>query len=90
MKSKYRKYDIYIVDNFERTLLNMRHDLSLRVYRSTFYRGYILMKIKKNNINKAMKRLQLYKSRNLEIQFPIEKVIIEDYKEHNKEGKTNY
>lgn len=85
MKSKYRKYDIYIVDNFERTLLNMRQaDLSLRVDSPMFYRGYILMKIKRHNINKAMKRLQLYKARNIEIQWVIEETISKDYKEHNK------
>ena len=89
MKSEYKKYDIYLKDNFERTLLNMRQaDLSLRADSPMFYRGYILMKIKKNNINKAMKRLQLYKARNIEIQWVIEKTITEDYNEHNEKTKN--
>lgn len=64
----------------------MRQELSLRTDLPEFDRSWRLMKIKRRNINKAMKRLQLYKARNPKnhgIQFYIEKVITEEYKEHN-------
>ena len=80
MKSKYRKYDLYIRNEVERNLLVMRQqDLSLKVDRSRFNRDFILMKIRRYNINKAMKRLQMYKARNIEIDDMIERIIIEDY-----------
>lgn len=80
MKSKYRRYNLYIRNEVERNLLVMRQqDLSLRVDRSRFNRDFILMKIRRYNINKAMKRLQMYKARNIEIDDMIEGIIIEDY-----------
>lgn len=84
MKSKYKRYNIYLVDETERTLLNMiQKDLSRTDY-SLFARSFTLMKIKRHNINKAMKRLQLYKSRNLKVQWAVEETISKDYKEYNK------
>ena len=80
MKSKYRRYNLYIRNEVERNLLVMRQqDLSLRIDRSRFNRDFILMKIRRYNINKAMKRLQMYKARNIEIDDMIEGIIIEDY-----------
>lgn len=83
MKSKYRRYDMYLESYTETTLLNMKQELSLRLDRPQFDRSFTLMKIKRHNINKAMKRLQLYKARNIEIQWFVEKSITQEYKEYN-------
>lgn len=88
MKSKYRKFNIYINlknDHKARMHALVQKEVTLRDI-ALFKRCEKLMKIKKYNINKAMKRLQLYKARNLKIQWAIEKAITEDYnKEHENE-----
>ena len=69
MKSKYKRFNIYLVDEFKKTLLNsIQQDISLRTEAPVLYRGWYLMKVKRNNINKAMKRLQVFKLRNIEIE----------------------
>jgi len=83
MKFKYRKYDLYLESYTETTLLNVKQELSLRLDRPQFDRSFTLMKIKRHNINKAMKRLQLYKARNIEIQWYVEKSITQEYNSKN-------
>lgn len=82
MKSKYKRYNIYIRNEYERNLLIMRQELSLRTDLPTCEKSFTLMKIKRHNINKAMKRLQLYKARKIEIHMIIDKIITEEYNEH--------
>ncbi len=80
MKSKYKRFNIYLVDEFKKTLLNsIQQDISLRTEAPVLYRGWYLMKVKRNNINKAMKRLQVFKLRNIEIDSIVERVITEEY-----------
>ena len=81
MKSKYKKFNVYLVDEFEKTLLtSIQQDISPRT-EAMLYRGWYLMKVKRNNINKAMKRLKMFKLRNIEIDSIVERVITEEYKE---------
>lgn len=83
MKSKYKRYNIYLVDEFKKTLLtSIQKDISPRT-EAMFYRGWYLMKVKRNNINKAMRRLQIFKLRNIEIDSIVDKVTTLEYKEHN-------
>lgn len=82
MKSKYRKFNIYINlknDHKARMHALVQKEVSLREDRPLINRCYALMKIKRYNINKAMKRLQMFKLRNIEIDHTVERMITEQY-----------
>lgn len=79
MKTKYKRFNSYLRDEHKRDLLIMKQELSSRTDWSIFDRNWTLMKLKRNNINKAMKRLQLYKARNKEVHLIVEEVITEEY-----------
>lgn len=83
MKFEYRKFDKYINlknDHKARMHALVQKEVSLKDI-AMFKRCGKLWKIKKYNINKAMKRLQLYKARNIEIDKSIERIIKRDYNE---------
>lgn len=85
MKSKYRKLDRYINlknDHKARIHALLHKEVSLRVDRPMMERCYTLMKMKKYNINKAMKRLQMYKARNIFIDPIVERMITKEYNEN--------
>lgn len=80
MKYKYRKYNIYLNDTHEcRMHIMLQNGISLRKERSMYYRGWHLMKVKRNNINKAMKRLKLQKARNIVVDDLVEHIITKEY-----------
>lgn len=82
MKFEYRKFNKYINlknDHKARMHALVQKEISLREDRPLLERSYDLMKIKRYNINKAMKRLQMYKLRNIVIDPTVERMIIEQY-----------
>ena len=84
MKAKYRKLDRYINlknDHKARIHALLHKEVSLREDRPMMERCYALMKMKKYNISKAMKRLQMYKARNIAIDPMVARMITEEYKE---------